>query len=267
MRNPTHKAARLAAGAAIALAGLVSCSIKEDRTPCPCYLDVAFEDREHIKDPVTLIGWTDERKFDVRVNTADYPDTYTQKVEKSMIAFGAAEGMASCIQDGHFITVPLGSECDSLYAFRETVDCTGEMAYTTVRFHKQFATVFLNIGRQASQMKDYSFAVRGNGCGFDMLTYGAVQGDFRCIPATSGNMVQFRLPRQADGSLAVTVTYRDGESLEFPLGRYIERIGYNWSAEDLQDIFITLDIINGRISVGVADWENAEDFDLKYVEL
>lgn len=268
MNNLLNISGKLLIGAAIALPGLVSCSIKEDRIPCPCYLEVSFEDREHIKDPVSLTGWTSEQMFDVDINTVDYPDTYTQKVEKTMIAFGAAEGMVSCRQDGHFINVPLGCECDSLYAFIDNIDCTGEMAYTTVKFHKQFATVYLNIGKSSSQMKDYSFVVESNSCGFDMLTYDGVEGEFRCEPETlNGNVIQFRLPRQVDDGLSVTVRYSGGQSASFPLGTYIRKIGYNWSAEDLQDIFITLDIVNGKISVGVADWENAEDFDLSHVEL
>lgn len=248
--------------------GLVSCSVKEDRDDCPNYLEVRFNDREHVKDPVGLVGWSSgQQMFDVIINSADYPDVYYQPVKKCLLEFGAVEGIKTNSRNGKKVIIPLGQQCDSVYAYREQIDCTGEASETYVSFKKQFATVFLNIGKSAVDMKDYSFQVTGNSCGFDVTTFEPVEGAFLCNPdELNGNVIQFRIPRQKDDGLAVTVDY-NGASNSFPLGGFINRIGYNWNSEELQDIYISIDIANGKISIGVARWEEEEEFELTYVEI
>ena len=39
---------------------LVSCSIKEDREPCPCVLEIDFSECPLYKEAMTLQGWREE---------------------------------------------------------------------------------------------------------------------------------------------------------------------------------------------------------------
>ena len=268
MNSQSYRIVISAIAAQIIIFMLASCSVKEDRRVCPCILEVIFSDREIIDDPVTLVGWSDEEVFGVRVKTADYPEKYTHKAPRTMISFGAAEGVVNCLQKGHSLIVPKGYECDSLYVFSELVDCTGETAQTTVKFHKQFATVNLGVTNTDYEAGDYSFVVESHSCGIDMLSYAPIEGDFRCIPRLyEDKKYQYRVPRQCDESMTLAVTHYSGDTAIFPLGRLVSSIGYDWEAEDLQDIYIILDIARGRIGVGVAGWEDTEDFELSTVEL
>jgi hypothetical protein len=250
------------------LACMVSCTVKEDRSVCPCILEVYFTGRDLTKDPVILAGWNDYRVFDETIRMSDCPEVYKRKVPRSMLSFGAVSGLVSSVIDGHTVRIPVGCECDSLYGYCDHVDCMGEKARTTVEFHKQFATVNLGILHSDLSDEDCTFLVSSGSCGIDMLACRALEGEFWFEPALiEGNRMHFRLPRQYDGSLSLTVRDRVGNDVVFPLGRYILAIGYDWNATDLQDIYLTLDINRGKVSVGIADWEMAEEFELTKVEM
>ena len=256
----------LIAVSCLGMASIAACSVKEERSVCPCYLEVEFEDGGSIINPVLLAGWNESQLFGVETVPADYPDGYVQKVSRTMLMFGAANGLKAGRLHGHTIMIPAGEECDSLYVFNDYVDCTGEAASARVRFHKQFATVNLVFGK--SDTEGYAFVAEAGSCGIDMLTCGVVHGAFRCTPVPGDDGRQsFRIPRQDDDGLSLTIVSPAGDDYTFPIGEYIARTGYDWSATDLQDIYITLDFADGRISVGVADWEQVQDFDLTTVEL
>jgi len=197
----------------------------------------------------------------------EYDPYWVKAIHKGMLDFGAYTGVRKSRDDGHYVTIEYGNQSDSLYAFHESVDCYGEMAYTDVLFHKQFCTVHLDIMKRPAEMRNYHFVVDGNTCGFDMLNFEPVSGPFRFEKAaeSGARIVDFRIPRQLDDSMTVTIRYfyDDGHFDHigvFPLGRYIIETGYNWSAEDLQDIYIMIDLVIGRIIISVDGWEDGVTF-------
>lgn len=247
---------------------LHSCTVKEDRTDCPCFLEVLIPEKDLISAPVILTGWTTEEVFLDRLSPGRMQDAYTYRVPRTMLHFSAFEGVSECIEEKNMVTVPLGSQCDSLYAFIDLVDCTGETASTTVHFHKQFATVTLQIVNESFPSEDYSFAVSSGSSGLDMLSLQAVPGNFSYQPRLDENKrMSFRLPRQGDDSLSLSVTHISGDSVLFPLGRYISDSGYDWDATDLKDIYISLDIARNYVTIGVAGWENAGEFEQSTIEM
>ena len=160
--------------------------------------------------------------------------------------------------------IPPGYEADSLYAWAGEVDATGDLAYASVTFRKQFATVFLDIRKSADVVRNCRFLVEGNSCGFDLLDFSPVEGPFRCepVPREGESIVTFRVPRQGDNSLAVTIRPEESVPARFPLGEYIDRLGYNWKTEELQDIYVAIDLARGLVDVRVADWEEGTTFPL-----
>lgn len=160
--------------------------------------------------------------------------------------------------------IPPGSEADSLYAWSGEVDATGDLAYASVTFRKQFATVFLDIRKSADVVRACRFLVEGNSCGFDLLDLSPVEGKFRCEPRPRAgeSIVTFRVPRQGDESLAVTIHPEGSVPARFPLGAYIDRLGYSWKTEELQDIYVAIDLARGLVDLRVADWEEGTTFPL-----
>ena len=251
----------------------VSCTVKEDRTPCPCWLEVSFVDRSEIFAPVNLLGWDGVSLFDESIRAEMHPDGYVKAVDKGVFHLVSVLGAKNQKVRDRFILIEYGNQADSVYWHCCEVDATGEFAYADVDFTKQFATVYLDIRKDPGDMNDYMFRVEGGVCGFDLLTGIPVEGAFCCepFPVAGSAVTTFRVPRQLDDSLMLSVSYDDGLGLSsgssFEMGKYIASLGYDWSAAELKDIYITVDVIGGRINVGVSGWENNEESDFGRVEI
>ena len=91
-----------------------------------------------------------------------------------------------------------------------------------------------------------------------------MQGAFRFapVPREGERVVSFRIPRQGDTKLTVTIQPEEAAAARFLLGEYIDRLGYNWKAEELQDIYVSVDLVRGLADVRVADWEEGAVFPL-----
>lgn len=240
-----------------------ACSVKEIRGDCPCYLQVTFADTE-TGGEARLLGWREPSALFRETVRIEDCTPWVHPVEKGFLTVAACKGIRESLLETHRVGIPAGREADSLYAGFAEVDATGEIARAEIALRKQFATVFLDIRKKASELKDYAFRVEGNTSGFDLLDYSPVPGLFRCEPkARDGeSIVTFRLPRQADDSLTVTVRAGEGVPATFPLGKYIAALGYNWKTEELQDIYVAIDLVNGLVDLRVADWEEGMVFPL-----
>ena len=244
---------------------LAACSaytIKEDRNPCPCSLMVSFSDSNAIGQ-VELLGWDSETVFRERIRIEDCRPEWKKSIRKGVFILSACKGIAnSAVPTGHEIRIPLDHQSDSLYAYFEEVNATGDFAHANVIFRKQFATVFLDIRKTEETVCSCRFQVNGNTCGFDLLNYSPIAGPFRFgpVPTMGETVVTFRIPRQADDSLAVTIQPKDSPAAIFPLGQYIHQLGYNWNADELQDIFLSIDLSRGLVDLRVAEWEEGTEF-------
>ena len=240
-----------------------SCTVKEDRTPCPSYLRLTFADREFLMErgePVTASLWTSAERYRDAIDTSQMEPYWERAVVKDEYLLSCYTGLENAVASGRTLVLKDGNQMDSLYAFHQEVDCTGELAEAEVTLHKQFATVFVDLMKGADQMKMFTFTVQGFWNGFDMADFSPVGGPFWCKPEAASRLVSFRIPRQGDDSLLLDITFQGERIGQFPLGSYIKRTGYNWKSEDLQDIYIMIDIMLGQILVSVDGWESGEWF-------
>ena len=240
-----------------------ACSVKEDRVPCPCYLEVILP-QDRAGNEVGISIWQEAEVCRTSVDPADFPDGWIKPVKKGLVTIASWRGVRRSTAAGHYLTIPFGEQCDSLYAFYEVVNATGESARSEVVFRKQFATVHLDIRKDATAMHRFSFLVEGGTCGFDLHTFAPVAGAFRWEgTATEGERIfRFRVPRQSDNSLSLGIRHDGAPAGTFPLGEYIDRLGYDWGAEELQDVYVTIDLVLGLVTVSVSGWENGAVFHL-----
>jgi len=243
---------------------LPACSIKEERGDCPCYLQVSFTDPE-AAGTAEMLGWRDAAPlFRDRIRIEDNRPAWIKPVGKGFLTLSACKGMDRAAAEGHILRIPAGSEADSLYAWFGEVDATGDLATVQVSLRKQFATVLMDIRKPAEEVRTCRFSVDGNTGGFDLLDFSPVEGYFYCEPKPRDDesIVSFRVPRQADHSLLVTIRPDGFPPARFPLGEYIRQLGYNWKTEELQDIYVSIDLARGLVDVRIADWETGETFPL-----
>ena len=281
---------------------LSSCSIKEDRDGCPCWMMVempgqAGHDGEKVgqdgRSPVgagddgcvvlRLRGNSDEDAVDYeyRVTEAVRVDVGALEYEVprgsvgvSAVAFGneipgragydglkAGYDGKSAGYDGDEIRVPVGEQMDSLYGFFKMYHTRCESVLCDVELHKEFCTVSFTLGEDG-YTSPYDIEVWGNVAGVSAWDLMPVQGEFRYAPMQKNGVYQVRVPRQEDNSLEL-VMVEDSEIVDrLPLGEYIARSGYDWTAEDLADVNVALDLEMQQVMITVSGWDGVVVMDI-----
>lgn len=251
---------RLSFAAAVLLLALSSCSVKEDRDGCPCWMQIDLSSCSRYTDQVCLKGWTDrESVFGVHVPEEEFPLTHEEEVPRGMVHYCAHSDPGESSISGMSVLVREGKQAPRLYAYRADVSAYGETVTDRVSLHKQYAAVAVRI-----ENADDSFGVtvRGRWAGLDLDTLEPVGGTFLHSPGrTDDGVWYFRLMRQGDDSLVMDITGRDGHTVPYELGWMIRSTGYDWSAEDLDDIFLGVDYATGEVSVSVIPWEEGLVYD------
>ena len=198
----------------------------------------------------------------------------------SVVAFGnEIPGRAG--YHGDEIRVPVGEQMDSLYGFFKMYHTRCESVLCDVELHKEFCTVSFTLGEDG-YTSQYDIEVWGNVAGVSAWDLVPVLGEFRYAPMQKNGVYQVRVPRQVDNSLELVMleipgqvgydceeipdlTGYDGERVvvdRLPLGEYIARSGYDWTAEDLDDVNVALDLEMQQVMITVSGWDGVVVMDI-----
>ena len=255
---------------AAALISAASCSLKEDREPCPCWLDINLQECGTVLDnrngqvqerpvrEVSVAAWNDSFLFQQKVGHEDYGEPYEKAVPKSYVSTSVVTGEERMVRDGYRLTLREDEDADEIFAHAGHVACFREFASDTAVLHKQFARVKVKITNPVGKDYPYTFRLRGTTCGLDLRDLTPLDGNVG-MDLTRGkdDIIEFNLIRQREDSLIEIDILEDGRTVEtLPVHDWIARLGYSWLAKDLQDISINIDYAKGEISVSVSDWQD-----------
>ena len=225
----------------IGIAGLValcSCSVKEDRSDCPCWITVTADKT------TSLSAWYGSQKI---------LDNHSGGLVDHTVPRGIVDIVAS---EGSF-TAPEGEQMGELFAQLQHLDTDGEFASTGIELKKQFAMVSLDFKDEDDGRAGYDLLVTGTVSGADIHTLAPVEGRFRCVPnpITDGRGYAFRAPRQKDESLTLQLQ-AEGETVDtIPLGELIRKAGFDWTRESLGDVAILCDLPARTFTITVMEWD------------
>ena len=263
---------------------LSSCSVKEDRSGCPCWMTVEMPEqvghdggRLDNDDCVVLRlrvnSDEDEVGYSYQVTEAVKPDVGALEYEVprgsvgvSAVALGneipGQAGYDGIIgYDGDEIRIPVGEQMDSLYGFFRMFYTRCESVLCDVELHKEFCTVSFTLGDEGYS-SPYDIEVWGNVAGVSAWDLIPVKGDFRYAPVQKNGVYQVRVPRQEDNSLEMVMLDDDDIVDSLPLGEYIARSGYDWTAEDLADVNVALDLEMQQVMITVSGWDGVVVMDI-----
>ena len=257
---------------------LSSCSIKEDRNGCPCWMTVDLADvAENVLLRVRGNSDEDAVEYEYQVTEAVRADAGTLEYEVprgsvgvSAVAFGRRVtgragndgGIPDRVgHDGDEIRIPVGEQMDSLYGFFKMYHTRCESVLCDVDLHKEFCTVSFTLGKDG-YTSPYDIEVWGNVAGVSVWDLMPVQGDFRYAPVQKNGVYQVRVPRQEDNSLEMVMLDDDDIVDSLPLGEYIARSGYDWTAEDLADVNVVLDLEMQQVMITVSGWDGVVVMDI-----
>ena len=219
---------------------LSSCSIKEDRDGCPCWMTVempgqAGHDGDKVgQDGRSPVGAGDDGCVVLRLrgnsdeDAVDYEYQVTEavRVDVGALEYEVPRGSVgvSVIEmpdrvghdgivgyDGDEIRVPVGEQMDSLYGFFKMYHTRCESVLCDVDLHKEFCTVSFTLGEDG-YTSPYDIEVWGNVAGVSAWDLMPVQGDFRYAPVQKNGVYQVRVPRQVDNSLELVMLEIPGQA-------------------------------------------------------
>lgn len=249
----------------------IGCSVKEDRRGCPCALVYDFSRVDPGRSDSLFLGilsGTDDFCHGRIVHSQDYSVPLRINVPRSGIwtniySDGAGTDTVSSMlsEDRSCLVIPAGEQCAAVYMFSAYVDTAPETVVVPVMLHKNYS--ILTIRMLYGGDKSLSLSLEGNVNGYGKDGRPA-EGLFSFAPDLDGEgCCRARIPRQTDGSLRLTLSDGDGVLREFAVGEYILQSGYDWNADDLEDIDITIDYSKADVTFVVNDWEMTFDIDVE----
>ena len=278
---------------------LSSCSVKEGRGGCPCWMTVEMPDQ--VGHDCGQVDNDDCVVLRLRGNSNEDEVGYSYQVTESVRADARAieyevprgsvgisvieipdrvghDGIAG--YDGDEIMIPVGEQMDSLYGFFRMFYTRCESVLCDVELHKEFCTVSFTLDDEG-YISPYDLEIWGNVAGVSAWDLMPVKGKFRYAPVQKNGVYQVRVPRQEDNSLELVMVEMpdqvgrggrspvgagdDGERVvvdRLPLGEYIARSGYDWTAENLEDVHIALDLENQQVMITVSGWDGVIVMDI-----
>lgn len=231
---------------------LSSCSVKEDRSVCPCRLEIGIAAfLKYGPDPSAMIYQDGFPKIPSRNGEFFIADV--EKGEYNIFVRTGSDDGGTRIH----ITPP-ETEPDSLYSFCANIQCSGESMKVNALPHKQFCTVSIKVNGLSG--KDISYRIIGSYNGLDCLSAEPLYGhfEFSVFPEEDNGNIKFRLNRQEKDSKLTILSMKGDDSWNLPLGQWMNDAGYDWEAEDLDDFEADIDYSGAMVTLRICDWEIEE---------
>lgn len=251
--------------AALLLLLSVSCSVKEDRSPCPCWLSVVSSDAFRVAGRPQLIVRS------VEDGTEILRDTLERSAE-ALIEYTVPKGRLTVIvrselsrgrEENGQVLFSEGESADTLWAHASEVDCGGEFTLDTVRMRRQFARVTVRPECGSWRKAGVTgLEVRTSCGGLDLRTLTPVEGSWHTHQQTDEDSgTEFLVPRLSpEGAFSLVIDLA-GETEERDLQAALRASGYDWSRKDLDDIVVTFDVNLSVIAVSVEPWHAGEKYE------
>lgn len=245
---------RKVSGTFLLAAFLCGCSIKADRSECPCIMSLVLSGNPD--EMVTVIAGNSDIDFRGTIFARD--GVCESEIPRGSLDMRILCGLNNCTVDNENVIVPEGKEMDEVYAWSGNVAALGETVSVEARMKKQFAFIHIRLVDGDEEPLLYSFLLEGNSCGFDMGSFDPVAGRFSCtVSPVIGEYYRVGVPRQFDDTLILRIW---DTGAKIPLGKYISEIGYDWKSESLEDIYVDIDYLRCQVGVIVREWECGAEF-------
>ena len=239
-----------------------SCSVKEDRSACPCALTIELTSLPVRPVVLDVAGEGFSLTEVVHADTVLVLPVPKGELTVSAVGGALAEGDGS-------IHIPLGEEAPPFYLFYADVStAASEQVVLPVLLHKQFCTLELLFSGPSGYGPPFEVEVEGPVSGWlpsgEPLVLSSESGasfSRRLLPGSDGRAT-LRLPRQGDDSLLMHIVFSDRIVRTFALGSYIAASGYDWTAPDLEDLTLRVDISVTSVTVSTDLWSRTEDLEI-----
>ena len=244
------------------LLSCLSCSIKEDRGACPCrlVLDFSENDSVSVRSAELLLSASGGFFLADTLDCSDFDKEYHVSVPAGKVNVQAWHGGEGCISPGEGLRIPYGNDCPEVYMSCFDMEAEGEEMKRNVCLKKNHCKTTIYV--KSEEPFAYRLVVRGKVCGYKRDGT-PLEGDFMYELKLHEDMIGYvTLPRQCNDSLYLEIWEGDTVLKVFTLGRYISAVGYDWTAEHLEDLSLSLDYTHNFIGVSIGEWDREHDFNI-----
>lgn len=231
---------------------------------CPCYVSVKTDTQtDCLVSFFSSEGQLLERKT-ISAAELQSGENYT-KVKKGGIYVSVLQNMGGMLlTGGRTVQCQTGRESEPIYSMSIPKEAVGDDILVEGLLQKQHAVVTLIFKNTSQSVYPYNVKVSSTCNGLDLLSLEATKGEFVIQPSIDAeNKTKFTMSRQ-NGIDPIYLYFLDkstGASVAtLDLSYYINQTGYNWDAEYLSDITITIDYARSTLTIMVADWEEVLTF-------
>ena len=246
--------------AVVAMAASVQSCILEDRSHCPAYLTLDFSSTPAEVSHINLIiKCADGSVFTDSITSDRFTSVYEIPVPRGRAGI-AAFGNIECMEfaDGYRITT--GNEADNVYTCFFPAVYDRDLCSDSVRLLKN--NIGLHIRITGDSTDSLYTVITSSSVGYD-LQGEILEGEYVYTPEaahqTEGERqyLEFfcRVIRQKNDDLSMSVYGPGGEILKvLPLSSYLDEAGIDMSDEELDDLYLTLDLAEARLVISPIDW-------------
>ena len=253
-----------------ALALACGCSVKEERNGCPrvIALDLSEVDTGALAAAgcgAMLVGMRSVRPpqetWEELLDVESLPRVYEMTVPDDSVCLYALAATDFGGISGGELNIPAGEACPGIFSWRAAIPA-GRETSVPVTLHKDFCLIDITLERPFPPALSY-VAVGG----ISGATLGGVprEGYFFCpLSPDSGGSCRLSVPRQKDSSLRLMVLENDDAVRYFALGYYMGLAGYDWGAEDLEDISVRVSLAKGSAAFNINLWPKTVILDIVF---
>lgn len=239
------------------------CSVKEDRSGCPCRLTIGLD--EASDGEVILSAHNGSFFSSTTVSARDWPFGFRMDVPVGLVTVTGIQGLKDNRMNDRNVIIDTGTDADRIFLYCNIIECYGEQAYDRARFHKNWTNLQILVGGYEDDW-EFSHTVTGNVCGFSISDMTPLEGEFRCT-AVKGDQdspaYSLDLPRQtmpAEGlKLHIIRRSDNAAAMIYDLSEILDGYGFDWNKKNLDDIRISIDYSDFSIGVTILDWEDGDE--------
>ncbi|MCQ2172685.1 MAG: hypothetical protein MJZ17_08065 [Bacteroidales bacterium] len=247
-----------------------SCSIKEDRSECPCILNLDYSlirgDERFISAPswdsllVSIPG-----SYSTIVKMDSYRDIHTIGIPRKKTDLSCYFGMSERRLKGgnKELVIPFGEDSDRLFSYHETLDLgpASEEVFVTPVLCGESTRIIVEFDNDAFLGENGILVATGSTCGLDLWSGRPLEGEFCCTLKSYGDGTwQFNMPRQASRDIALAAVSATSGNLFFSidLAAELDSAGYDWDARSLPPLAIVhIDSKEMTVDARIIDWDEA----------
>lgn len=244
-----------------------SCSVKEDRGACPSWLRLDVTGCTETEN-LSISAWNNDldNGFSETIRPGDYPEPYEHSIGKGHVTLTVVNDDSNMTRKGSRLVIPAGNSCGEIWAYTNNMICEDEFVEETITLHKQFARVYIKVKNPSDEPYPFRFTIEGDVNGIDLDNLSPSEGLFVTdVNVDEDNIAVFYLPRQTFNSRLRMVMRQKNVRLEnFPLDEWIAKTGYDWTDQDLEDIYIGVDCARASICISISGWEEGNSMNIEF---